>query len=80
MTAKPRHNPHFFVREPDGFVRIRLRLTAEEASLIEEAAGSVPLMIYIKRVLAQTSRQHIKRAREGRPVLLGPDDEESDPN
>jgi hypothetical protein len=73
-NKKPAHSPHFFVREPDGSVRLRIRFTAEEASVIEEAAGATPLMLYIHRVLAQQARFHIERAREGQPILLGPDD------
>lgn len=70
----PLHSPHFFAREPDGSVRLRIRFTAEEASLIEEAAGATPLMLYIHRVLAQQARFHIQRARDGQPILLGPDE------
>lgn len=77
-NKKPLHSPHFFAREPDGSVRLRIRFTAEEASLIEEAAGSTPLMLYIHRVLAKQARFHIQAAREGRPILLGP--EEDEPN
>lgn len=68
------HSPHFFVREPDGSVRLRIRFTSEEASLIEEAAGTTPLMLYIHRVLGQQARFHIQKAREGQPILLGPDE------
>lgn len=76
MPKKPVHNPHFFTREADGSVRLRLTLTAEEASLIEEAAGPTPLLLWMHRVWGQQARYHIKRAREGRPVLLGPEDED----
>ncbi len=54
-------SPHFFEREHDGSVRLRFRLTADEASLIEEAAGSTPLMLYIHRVLGDRARYHIKK-------------------
>lgn len=76
-SKKKNHSPHFFAREPDGSVRLRIRFSSEEASIIEEAAGSTPLMLYIHRVLAQQSRYHIQRAREGSPVLLGPDESEA---
>lgn len=74
---KPVHSAHFFAREPDGSVRLRIRFTSEEASMIEEAAGSTPLMIYLHRVVAGQARFHIQRAREGRPVLLGPEDDDA---
>jgi uncharacterized membrane protein YkgB len=40
-------SPHFFRRDRDGSVRVRLRFTPEEAAAIEEAAGDQPLMPYI---------------------------------
>ena len=61
-----RFNPHFFKREPDGSVRLRMRFTAEEASLIEEAAGDTPLLLYIHRVLADRARYHIREAQKER--------------
>lgn len=62
-----RFNPHFFKREPDGSVRLRMRFTAEEASLIEEAAGETPLLLYIHRVLAERARYHIRESRKRKP-------------
>jgi hypothetical protein len=57
-------SPHFFEREADGSVRLRIRFTPEEASLIEEAAGSTPLMLYIHRVLNDRARYHVKKRAE----------------
>lgn len=54
-------SPHFFRREADGSVRLRIRFTPEEASLIEEAAGETPLMLYIHRVLNDRARYHIRK-------------------
>lgn len=62
----PRLSPHFFKREPDGSVRLRIRFTAEEAALIEEAAGETPLLLYIHRVLGERARYHITKAEEAR--------------
>lgn len=58
----PRLSPHFFRRENDGSVRLRIRFTPEEAALIEEAAGDTPLLLYIHRVLNERARFHIQRA------------------
>jgi hypothetical protein len=62
----PRLSPHFFKRESDGSVRLRIRFTAEEAALIEEAAGETPLLLYIHRVLGERARYHISKAEEAR--------------
>lgn len=57
----PGMSPHFFKREADGSVRLRIRFTPEEASLIEEAAGETPLLLYIHRVLGDRARYHIRK-------------------
>lgn len=57
----PGMSPHFFKREADGSVRLRIRFTPEEASLIEEAAGDTPLLLYIHRVLGDRARYHIRK-------------------
>lgn len=62
MTTKL--SPHFFRREEDRSVRLRLRLSEEEADLIEEAAGDTPLLLYIHRVLNDRARYHIQKSRE----------------
>lgn len=54
-------DPHIFRREGDGTVKLRLKLTPEEAALIEEAAAGTPLMLYIHRVLTERARYHIAR-------------------
>lgn len=61
-----RYNPHFFKREEDGSVRLRLRFTAEEASLIEEAAGKTPLLVYIHRVLNESAKRHIRASQKSK--------------
>lgn len=60
-SATPNMSPHFFRREADGSVRLRIRFTPEEASLIEEAAGETPLVLYIHRVLGDRARYHIRK-------------------
>lgn len=64
-------SPHFFKREADGSVRLRIRFTAEEAALIEEAAGETPLLLYIHRVLGERARYHIGKAEEARKNKKG---------
>lgn len=79
-TPPQRMSPHFFKREGDGSVRLRIRFTPEEAAAIEEAAGETPLLLYIHRVLADRAKYHIRKrdeienARPGQPV----DDEDDD--
>lgn len=48
-TSCRQDSPHFFRREADGSVRLRIRFTPDEAALIEEAAGQTPLMLDIHR-------------------------------
>lgn len=57
-------SPHFLKREADGSVRVRLRLSPEEARLIEEGAGGTPVMLYIHRVLKDRAQYHIKKRAE----------------
>lgn len=59
-------SPHFFRRDENGSVRVRLRFSAEEANLIEEAAGSTPLIPYMQHVLLDRARIHAERARKDR--------------
>lgn len=63
-TQESPRSPHFFERERDGSVRVRIRFTADEASLIEEAAGDTPLMLYIHRVLNDRARFHVRKRAE----------------
>jgi hypothetical protein len=65
-------SPHFFSREPDRSVRLRLRLSEEEADLIEEAAGDTPLLLYIHRVLTDRARYHRKKSRESMGLPASP--------
>lgn len=73
MADKP--SPHFFMRESDGSARVRVRFSEKDASMIEEAAGTMPLMTWIHKTLRDTARQQVKEAREQRPQV-GPPEEE----
>jgi len=63
-------SPHFFKRDHDGSVRVRIRLSPEEASLIEEAAGDTPLIPYMHRVLMSRAKIHAENARRERRKQL----------
>lgn len=63
-TTNRQDSPHFFRREADSSVRLRIRFTPEEASLIEEAAGETPLLLYIHRVLGDRARYHVRKRAE----------------
>ena len=62
----------FFLREADGSVRLRFRFSAELASLIEEAAGTTPLMLWCYRTLEAAARRQIEQAKRSQPPLDPP--------
>ena len=66
MTGKKPLNPHFIAREENGSARIRIRFTAEEASLIEEAAGSTPVMEWIYQTLNSAAKLQAAENRQQR--------------
>jgi hypothetical protein len=72
MTPR-KPSAHFFTRDPDGGVRVRIRLNNELASLIEEAAGNKPLMNWIYETLEDTARDQVRRSRAQRPTVAPPD-------
>lgn len=77
MTTTPhrpprRQNPNFFARDPDGSVRLRVRLTGETASLVEEAAGRQPLMDWLYKAIEARAREDIELARASRPRIDPP--------
>lgn len=63
-------SPHFFKRDEDGSVRLRIRFTKEEADIIEEAAADTPLVHYIQKVLMDRARAHAEAARKERQQRL----------
>lgn len=73
MTSPKRHSPHFFAREPDGSVRLRIRFENDEASLFEEAAGDTPVMAWLHRTLGEAARRQV-RARRQRANVEPPDE------
>lgn len=72
MPTPRQHNPHFFNREPDGTVRLRIRFENEEASLFEEAAGETPVMVWIHRTLAAAAKRQVREQRKNRPKVPPP--------
>lgn len=60
-------SPHFFDRQEDGSVRLRIRFSAEEAAMYEEAAGSVPLLTWIHSSLNEAAHHDIESHRQTRP-------------
>lgn len=70
MSAARKHSPHFFNREPDGTVRLRIRFENEEASMFEEAAGDTPVMLWIHRTLENAAKRQVREQR--RRVKVAP--------
>lgn len=62
--ARPPFSKHFFNRETNGKVKLRVNLSPEEASLIEEAAGETPLMLYIHGALNKQATRDVREARK----------------
>lgn len=75
-SKKQSLSPHFFRRDEDGTVRVRMRFSAEEASLIEEAAGDTPLITYLHRVMMDRAQVHANRARKERRKRLAESEDE----
>lgn len=67
-----KHNPHFFARESDGSVRVRVRFESDEAALFEEAAGDTPVMIWLHRTLAKAAKEEVREARKKQPPVAPP--------
>lgn len=68
-----KHSPHFFARESDGSVRLRIRFEGDEASLFEEAAGDTPLMTWLHRTLTEAAKRQVREQRRRRPAVAPPD-------
>lgn len=66
MSGPRRHSPHFFNREPDGTVRLRIRFDSDEAALMEEAAGETPVMVWLHRTLTSEAKRQVREARRKR--------------
>ena len=73
-NSKPRrHNPHFFAREADGSVRVRVRFEGDEAALFEEAAGDTPVMQWLHRTLVAAAKDQVLEQRRQRPAAPPPE-------
>lgn len=72
MPTPKKHNPHFFARESDGSVRVRVRFEGEEAALFEEAAGDTPVMVWLHRTLTAAARKEVREARRRQPQVPPP--------
>lgn len=70
VPEQKRLNPYFFRREKDGTVRVRLRFTAQEAAVIEEGAGEVPVVDYLYRIINRTAARDAGLAQRKRNALL----------
>lgn len=70
-----RPSPKFFNRDSDGTVRLRLRFYPQDAALIEEAAGAMPLMDWIYSTLRNAAQQQVQEARSRRPPVGPPEKE-----
>lgn len=70
ISEQKRLNPYFFRREKDGTVRVRMRFTAQEASVIEEGAGETPIIDYLYRIINSTAAQDAERAQQERNAQL----------
>lgn len=79
-TPHRKPNPHFFERDPGGSVRLRIRLNPDDASLIEEAAGEVPLVAWIQSAVAEVAQQEVDAARKLWPTQPPPNPDTSDEN
>jgi hypothetical protein len=74
MTSPRRkQSEHFFARESDGTVRLRIRFDGPEASLMEEAAADMPLMAWIHKTLADAARKQVEEAHRARQQIGPPE-------
>lgn len=73
MTATRKHSDHFFDREADGTVRLRIRFENDEASLFEEAAGDTPVMLWMHRTLQAAAKRQVREARRSRQQVAPPE-------
>jgi hypothetical protein len=69
-----RQSEHFFARESDGSVRLRIRFDGDEASLMEEAAGSTPLLAWIHKTLGEAARREVEETHRALQQIEPPPD------
>jgi len=75
MSQRRQHSKHFLARDGDGSVRLRMRFTGEEASLFEEAAGDIPVMLWMHRTLKDAAAQQVRASRAERQATIPPPQE-----
>lgn len=72
MSAMPnpakRNSPNFFRRQADGTVRVRLKWSDDEATLIEEAAGTTPLLAWLHKTINEAAERDVREARAQRHI------------
>lgn len=68
MSSPAPRSRHFFDREPDGSVRLRIRFDSDEADLIEEAAGDTGLLLWLHRTWRSAAERQVEIGRADRPV------------
>lgn len=73
-SARRQQSKHFFNREKDGSVRLRMRFEPDEASLMEEAAGDVPVMVWMHRTLNEAAESGVREARAKREAIPPPEE------
>jgi hypothetical protein len=85
--TRPRRRPsgdrklqHYFSREFDGSVRLRIPLPPNLTWLVEEAAGDAPLTAWVQRQLFERAMFHIRKRNEVEGCLARnlPDQEDVD--
>ena len=67
MSTSARKSPHFFERERDGSARLRIRFSPEEATKIENAAGSTPLVPWIHQAVDREAARELERMESLQP-------------
>lgn len=67
-TARRRNPKHFFRREPDGSVRVRMKWKDEEATMIEEAAGETPVLEWLYETINAAAERDVREARSQRHI------------
>ena len=70
--SQRRQSPSFFKRDHDGSVRVRLRFDDDTASLIEDAAGRTPLMVWVNNTLTAAAKQQVELDKKKQPVIAPP--------
>lgn len=57
-------NPNFLARDDDGSCRLRMRFEGDEAALMEEASGDMPVLDWMHKTLQEGARRDIEARRQ----------------